>query len=115
MISKHAIIMLLMVLASRPALADQPTITADVAFKVGNNASIDWFEIANPSVRGTITVTNQPYPSTHSLNSAVVDIGRNRLIYMDDALGTSGPAYAFNLAGLLLVPNAATPVTVSSL
>jgi hypothetical protein len=105
-----------LLVAARHSYADSPpTFTHDVAFKVGTNASINWFEIDNPSVGGVITVANQPYPSTHELNAAVVDISRNRLIYIDDTNGNSGPAYAINLTGLTLTPNATTSVTVASL
>ncbi len=101
--------------AAQPVHADSPpTITHDVVFKVGTNSSINWFEIDNPSVGGTITVTNQPYANTDDLNTVVIDISRNRLMYVDDT-GPGNPAYAINLTGLTLVPGAATSVTVSSL
>jgi len=90
------------------------TTTADVAFKVGDNASIDWFEIANPSVGGTITIASQPYSGSDNLNSAVVDASRNRLIYIDDS-NLSSPAYAISLTNLQLVPNKATPAQASSI
>jgi len=86
------------------------TVSTGVIFKVGTNASIDWFAINNPSVNGTIAVANQPYASSQALNAAAVDIATNQLIY--DAYG---PAYGINLTGLVLVPNSATVVSVASL
>jgi hypothetical protein len=86
------------------------TVSTDVVFKVGTNSSIDWFEINNPSVGGTITVANQPYAHSQALNAAAVDIATNQLIY--DAYG---PAYGISLTGLTLVPNTATVVSVASL
>jgi hypothetical protein len=85
----------------------------EVVFRVAGNASIDWFEIDNPAVRGTLNVTNAPYDSTASLNAAAVDVSRNRLIF-DNDLGTV-QGYGINLAGLQLIQNGATPVTVTSL
>jgi hypothetical protein len=104
----------ILVVARRSYADPRSTSTHDVAFKVGTNARINWFEIDNPSVGGVITVANQPYPSTDSLNAAVVDISLNRLIYIDDTNGSTS-AFGINLTGLTLVPNATTSVTVSSL
>jgi hypothetical protein len=91
----------------------------EVVFRVGDNATVDWFDINNPSsVRGTLNVTNAPYATTVSLNGAAVDVGRNRLIFAaPSGTGTPPPfnGYAINLTGLQLIQNGATPVTVASL
>jgi hypothetical protein len=100
-----------LLVAARPSYADMH----DVAFLVGENARINWFEIDNPSVGGTLTVTNQPYPNSHALNAAVVDAGRNRLLYIDDTSGSTATYAINNLTGLTLLPNAATTVTVTSI
>lgn len=101
--------------AMQHAHADSPsTIVHDVAFKVGSNASIIWFEIDNPAVGGTLSVTNAPYASNAQLNGAVVDISRNRLIYDVDP-AANPTAYAINLAGVQLLQNGVTTVSVSSL
>ncbi len=77
-----------LLIASRNLRADSPpTVTHDVAFVVGTKAAIHWFEVDNPAIGGTISVINQPYPSTDALNSAVVDVSRNRLMYVDDTRG----------------------------
>ncbi len=84
--------------------------THEIIFRVGGSASIVWFDENNPSLRGTLNVTNAPYANGASVNGAAVDLGRNRLIFDSSDVG-----YAISLAGLQLVPNAATPVTVTSL
>ncbi len=53
-------------------------------------------------------------PSSHDLNAAVLDVSRNRLIYVDDTSGNSA-AYAINLTGLALAPNGTTTVNVDFL
>lgn len=95
--------------------ADSAIITHDVAFKVGTNGSIIWFEIDDPSISGTLQVTNAPYPDTDALNAATVDISRDRLIYDDDTNLNDVQSYAINLAGLQLLQNGTTPVTTVSL
>jgi hypothetical protein len=104
------------------ASASWAQVSQEVVFRVGQNADIDWFVINNPAIRGTLNVTNAPYANTTDLNGAAVDQpfagGRNRLIFAATA-GTSVPpptnGYAINLAGLTLLQNGATPVTVTFL
>ncbi len=93
------------------ARAAPAQVIQEVVFRVGENATIDWFAIDNPTVRGTLNVTNAPYAKTVELNAAAV--GRNRLIF--DTNTNSADGYAISLAGLRLVAGGATPVTVSSL
>jgi hypothetical protein len=88
----------------------QAQVMQEVVFRVGDNASIDWFVINNPTIHGTLNVANAPYPSTDGLNAAAVDVNRNRLVFNDPANG-----YAISLAGLQLIAGGGTPVTVSSL
>lgn len=83
----------------------------EVVFRVGDNATIDWFVINNPAIRGTLNVTNAPYPTTDTLNAAVVDVNRNRLNF--DTPNDSANGYAISLAGLQLIAGGSTPVTVS--
>jgi hypothetical protein len=87
--------------------------TQEVVFRAAENSTIDWFEINNPAIHGTLKVTNAPYDNTTPLNAAVVDVGRNRLVY--DSATDNPQGYAISLAGLQLVPNSATPVTITSL
>lgn len=92
--------------------ASADPITHDVVFKVGANSGIEWFEIDNPAVAGTIQVANAPYASNSELNGAVVDAARNRLIFVTQ---TSSAAYSIDLTGLQLLQNGATVVNVTPL
>jgi hypothetical protein len=88
--------------------------TQEVVFRVGDNASIDWFAIDDPaSMHGTLNVTNAPYDNTTQLNSAAVDLSLNRLVYGTNTGTVQG--YAINLTGLNLVQNGVTPVTLTAL
>lgn len=97
-------------LAAGPAPAQ---VAREVAFRVGRNASIGWFAIDDPSIYGTLTVNNPPYPGDANLNAAVVDVGRNRLVFNDN--GSAAQGYAIDLAGLVLNDHGTNSVTVTSL
>ncbi len=88
--------------------------THEVVFfcRADANANLVWFDINDPTVRGTLNVTNAPYVNNAPLNGAAIDLARNRLIYDIDGEGTG---YAISLAGLQLIPNAATPVIATNL
>lgn len=85
----------------------------EVVFRVGTDAVLDWFVIDNPSIHGTLDVTNAPYASGTPLNAAAVDLGRDRLLF--ETATATAQGYAISLAGLQLLPNKATPVTVTAL
>jgi hypothetical protein len=109
---KRLALLALFVLTATVHLASADTITHEVAFKVGANGGIDWFEIDNPAVAGTLQVNNAPYPSNSQLNAAAVDVARDRLVF---TVQSTSAAYSIDLTGLQLVQNSATVVNVSSL
>jgi hypothetical protein len=109
---KRLALIALIILAAAAHFASADTITHEVAFKVGSNGGIDWFEIDNPSVNGTLQVNSPPYASNSQLNAAVVDVARNRLVF---AVQSTNAAYSIALAGLQLLQNGATAVSASSL
>jgi hypothetical protein len=85
----------------------------EVVFRVGTQSAVDWFVIDDPSIHGTLNVTNTTYGSV-PLNAAAVDLSRNRLIY--DTLGATTPeGWAISLAGLQLIPNGVTTVAATDL
>jgi hypothetical protein len=102
----------LLISAAVVHLTSADTITHEVAFKVGANGGIDWFEIDNPAVAGTLQVNNAPYPSNSELNAAAVDVARNRLIFV---VQSNSAAYSVDLTGLQLLQNGATVVNVTSI
>jgi hypothetical protein len=109
---KRLALIALFVSAALANSASADAITHEVAFKVGMNGGIAWFEIDNPAVTGTLQVNNTPYPSNSQLNAAAVDVARNRFIF---TVQSTSAAYSVDLTGLQLLQNRSTVVNVTAI